>query len=203
MDFHIQNTTQTLNNYNKNLKECSSSFECSLDEDLNKCILNAEQFIDQNLSIYDEGINTIEELEKIAFTTNEFIQNSSGIIVTEYCKKEETWNKYKAIKHQLNEEFINDLISKEFYEEKMKSSQKDKKVENELNKERIIYEKPPHYWEGLIRQGKERNLLSTMEIDIMSMILTFNTSRPKFPSPKQIKIILAAREKLEKNGVLV
>ena len=145
----------------------------------------------------------IEELEKIAFTTNEFVQNSSGIIVTEYCKKEETWNKYKAIKHQLNEEFINDLISKEFYEEKMKSSQKDKKVENELNKERIIYEKPPHYWEGLIRQGKERNLLSTMEIDIMSMILTFNTSRPKFPSPKQIKIILAAREKLEKNGVLV
>ena len=65
MDFHIQNITQTLNNYNKNLKECSSSFEYSPDEDLNKCILNAEQFIDQNLSIYDEGINTIEELEKM------------------------------------------------------------------------------------------------------------------------------------------
>lgn len=46
-----------------------------------------------------------DQIEKIAPQTNKFITNSSGVIVTEYCKKQETWEKFKEVKIDLTDEF--------------------------------------------------------------------------------------------------
>lgn len=47
----------------------------------------------------------------LAQFTNKFIQDSNGIIVTEYCKKQETWEKYKKVEYTLSDKFLEDLIS--------------------------------------------------------------------------------------------
>lgn len=59
------------------------------------------------------------------------------------------------------------------------------------------------YWRNLIEEGLRRKLLSPMEIDLLNIAASIDTPRPKIASPKQAKLILKIREKLENAGVLV
>ncbi len=135
--------------------------------------------------------------------TNDFIQKSGGIIVTEYCKKEETWKKYKDVRVQFSKEFLDDLISKELQESKLKSGQKEQKLHNEVNAEVEIYNLGGQYWRNLIQEGLKRKILSPMEIDLLNIAASIDTPRPRIASPKQAKLIWKIREKLENAGVLV
>lgn len=143
------------------------------------------------------------EIERLAQITNEFIQQSSGIIVTEYCKKEETWKKFKEFEFKLSREFINDLISKTLLEEKMRSEIKDAKLSKSINIESEIVLLGGPYWRNLIEEGKKRKILSSMEIDLLNIAASIDTPRPRIASPKQAKLIWKIREKLENAGVLV
>ena len=143
------------------------------------------------------------EIERLAQITNEFIQQSSGIIVTEYCKKEETWKKFKEFEFKLSREFINDLISKTLVEEKMRSEIKDAKLSKSINIESEIVLLGGPYWRNLIEEGKKRKILSSMEIDLLNIAASIDTPRPRIASPKQAKLIWKIREKLENAGVLV
>lgn len=142
------------------------------------------------------------QIEKIAKKTNEFIQQSGGIIVTEYCKKQDTWDKYKAIAIQLDSAFINDLMPKEIMEEKINSSVKDKKLEKEVNCMIEIYNFGSEYWEKLLNEGTKRHMLSLMEMDLLKLAIDFASDK-KVPSEKQSKLIWKIREKLDNAGVLV
>ena len=52
----------------------------------------------------------IEEIKIVAKMTNDFIINTNdGVIVTEYCKKSETWEKYKKVPYVITNEFRNTL----------------------------------------------------------------------------------------------
>lgn len=142
------------------------------------------------------------QLEKIAKITNEFIQRSNGIIVTEYCKKEETWKKYKEVDITLDDAFINDLTSKELLEQKIKSGIKEKKLENEVNCMVEIYNLGSAYWTNLINEGLKRHIISPMEKDLLELAVAYTEGR-KFPSDKQAKLIWKIREKLDQAGVLI
>lgn len=145
----------------------------------------------------------IEELNKIAFITNKFIQESSGIIVTEYCKKEETWKKFRELDYKLSSEFLNSLISKELIESKMKSQIKEEKLNKNIDIESEIYNLGGQYWRNLIEEGKKRKILSPTEIELLEIPASIDTLKPRFASPKQAKFIWKIREKLENAGVLV
>lgn len=145
----------------------------------------------------------VMEIERIARLTNDFIQKSGGIIVTEYCKKEETWKKYKDVKISFSQEFINELISKELQDSKLKDGQKEQKLTKEVNIETEIYNLGGPYWRNLIQEGLKRKILSPMEIDLLNIAASIDTARPRIASPKQAKLIWKIREKLENAGVLV
>ncbi len=142
------------------------------------------------------------QLEKIARITNEFIQQSNGVIVTEYCKKEETWKKYKEFSMQLDEEFVKDLVSKELIEDKIKSEIKEERLKKEINCLVEIYNLGAAYWTNLLNEGMKRHVLSSMEEDLLKLAIEYANNR-RVPSDKQSKLIWKIRNKLDELGVLV
>lgn len=145
----------------------------------------------------------VYEINKIAQGVNKFIQQSNGVIVTEYCKKEETWKKLQNCKYEFSKEFSNDLVNKSILEEKFRSEVKSEKLTKELNIETEIIKLGGPYWRRLIEEGIKRRILSPMEIDLLQVAASIDTDRPKVASNKQAKLIWKIREKLENNGVLV
>ncbi|HIU71023.1 MAG TPA: AIPR family protein [Candidatus Enterosoma merdigallinarum] len=143
------------------------------------------------------------QLDNLAQFTNSFVTDSNGIIVTEYCKKEDTWNKFKAQNYNLSEEFVKDLVPKSLLQEKMSASKKDQKLSASLNIEYEIVNLGGEYWRNLIQEGIKRRILSASEIDLLNIAASIDTPRPRIASPRQAKLIWKIREKLDKAGVLV
>ena len=142
------------------------------------------------------------QIEKIARITNEFIQKSNGIIVTEYCKKEDTWKKYKDVSISLDKSFLDDLASKEIIESKIQSSIKEKKLEKDVNCMVEVYNLGSTYWTNLLAEGMKRHILSPTEMDLLKLAVAYADGK-KFPSDKQAKLIWEIREKLDQAGVLI
>ena len=142
------------------------------------------------------------QLEKIARATNEFVQKSNGIIVTEYCKKEDTWKKYKDVSVSLDKAFLDDLVSKEIIESKIQSSIKEKKLEKDANCMVEVYNLGSTYWANLLADGMKRHILSPTEIDLLKLAVAYAEGK-KFPSDKQAKLIWKIRDKLDQAGVLI
>lgn len=146
----------------------------------------------------------VQEIERLARATNTYIQESHGVIVTEYCKKEETWNHFRDFRISLSNSLIEDLVDTTFMEEKIGLNDKnDGKVEKEVNIEVEVYNLGPAYWRRLIDEGTKRKILSPQEIDLLKLPASLDTMNPRIPTPKQIKFIWKIREKLENAGVLV
>lgn len=142
------------------------------------------------------------QIEKIAHITNEFIQRSNGIIVTEYCKKEDTWRAYKDFDIPLDNNFLNDLVSKDIIDSKIRSEIRDVKLKKEVNVMVEIYNLGAEYWTNLLNEGMKRRILSSQEIDLLKLAIDFGKDK-KVPSDKQSKFIWKIREKLDNAGVLV
>lgn len=142
------------------------------------------------------------QIEKIARITNEFIQKSNGIIVTEYCKKEDTWKKYKDVSISLDKSFLDDLASKEIIESKIQSSIKEKKLKKDVNCMVEVYNLGSTYWTNLLAEGMKRHILSPTEMDLLKLAVAYADGK-KFPSDKQAKLIWKIREKLDQAGVLI
>ena len=143
------------------------------------------------------------KIEKIAQITNEFIQDSHGVIVTEYCKKEETWTKYKNISYSFSREFLNDLVKEEFLIERLHQAKKEEKTNKDLNVENEIVNLGGAYWRNLIAEGIKRQLLAPNEISLLNIAASIDMPNPRIASPKQAKLIWKIRDKLDNNGVLV
>lgn len=144
-----------------------------------------------------------QAIQKIAPIANEFITNSNGVIVTEYCKHEDTWKKYKEQKIDLDFSFFDDLISESYIKDKLSSSKKDEKLTQNVNILSEIYNLGSDYWTRLKEEGIKRRLLSSKEIDLLNIAISLGTSRPRVPSDRQANFIWKIREKLDKAGVLV
>ena len=143
------------------------------------------------------------EIEKIAKMTNDFIQCSDGVIVTEYCKKEDTWKKYKTVDYEFSQEFIDDLSSVEFESNEINSAKKTAKLYNDIEIQNTIYELGGEYWRKLIEEGKKRRLLTPSDIALLSKPASFDSPRPKLPNPVEVKKIWEIRKKLDEAGVMV
>ena len=141
------------------------------------------------------------QIEKVAHATNEFIRNSVGS-AREYCSKEETWKRYKEVSLSLDPQFVNDLISKEVMDERIKGEIKEKKLEKNVNWLVEIYNLGNSYWTDLLKEGMKRHILSPMETDLLNLAIAF-TAGKKVPSEKQAKLIWKIRNKLDQAGVLI
>lgn len=145
-----------------------------------------------------------DQIEKIAPQTNKFITNSSGVIVTEYCKKQETWEKFKEVKIDLTDEFKNDLINETILEEQARASKKDEKNNKDINIMNEIFNLGSSYWSNLKAEGLKRHELSDKDISLLGLVIkAFLPNATRFPSDKQCKLIWEIRKRLGDLGVLI
>ncbi len=147
-------------------------------------------------SLYPSFVREIEMVSKI---TNDFIQNSNGIIVTEYCKKADTWEKYKNIPYKLSDEFIKDLVSIELNKEIQRSAEKNEKEYQKINCEMEVYKIGSTNWKKYLDFASRYRLLTEKEESILKVAVDMERTG-KTPSSKQAEIIIEIKNKLEEEG---
>lgn len=141
------------------------------------------------------------EIERLAHMTFDYVQKLGGNGM-EHFKKEETWKLFKSAPYKPSRDFLDDLINSEVIESQSRSETKENKLSKKLDIETEIIMAGETYWEGLIKEGLNRHLLSTTEIDLLRVAARVQKTE-KIPSPKQCQWIWKIRTKLEDAGVLV
>ena len=142
------------------------------------------------------------EIEIVTKMTNEFINDSEGMIVTEYCKKLETWEKYKAIPYELSQAFIDDLISADDYRDDQKRAQKDQRLADNISAEVQVINLGAQYWRRLLEEGIKHNLLTPKEQSLLRIASSLDSPKPMIPTTAQAKLILEIRKKLDSEGIV-
>jgi hypothetical protein len=151
-------------------------------------------------SMYPSFAREVEIVSKMA---NDFIQDSHGALVSEYVKRESTWQAFKDYSYQPQPEFLRSLINVKVIKEREEAAAKDQKLDLDLDVESEIFKLGGPYWRKLLQEGQERQILGPMDIGLLKVACSIDTSRPMIPSPKQAKEIWKIRERLGKNGVLI
>jgi len=151
-------------------------------------------------SMYPALVREVEIVSKMA---NDFIQNSNGALVSEYAKREATWEAFERAPYEPKEEFYSSLINSAVIEERKTAASKDRQVDLDLDVESEIFKLGGPYWRNLLKEGQERRILGPMDVGLLKVACSIDTSHPMIPSPKQAKEIWKIRERLGKNGVLI
>lgn len=154
----------------------------------------------------------MREIEKITKITNDFICDSHGMIVTEYCKKKSTWEDYRDnYKYALSKEFCDELLPIEMIKQETKAAKKDQKETNDLQILMDMVSKGADYWDRIMMEGLKRSMLTyqdrTAIQQICSIAKTGNipASRSgKLPSKVMtvVKTAQQIQEKMEAEGYI-
>ena len=154
----------------------------------------------------------MHEIEIVTKMTNDFICDSHGVIVHEYCKKEDTWNEYRdSIKYTPDSNFLNELIPVFMEKEMEQAAVKDQKATNDLQNLMDLFQKGVEYWNKVLTMGVSHRLISFQEQSaikqIISMITSGNipsTSTGNLPRRFQttIKDAIEAESKVSSEGLL-
>ena len=154
----------------------------------------------------------MHEIEIVTKMTNDFICDSHGVIVHEYCKKEDTWNEYRdSIKYTPDSNFLNELLPVSMEKEMEQAAVKDQKATNDLQNLMDLFQKGVEYWNKVLTMGVSHRLISFQEQSaikqIISMITSGNipsTSTGNLPRRFQttIKDAIEAESKVSSEGLL-
>ena len=155
----------------------------------------------------------MREVEKVTKITNDFICDSHGVIVTEYCKRASTWEEYRdTVKYELSADFINELMPESLIKEKEASAKAEQKEINDLQVVMDIVSKGADYWSKLMTAGIQKSLLSYQEQtainQIINMAMTGNvpasaSGKVPYKTMTTIRLALAAKDKLEAEGISI
>ena len=175
--------------------------------------LPAGKSIDWNMIWEKQAISPafMKEIEIVTKMTNDFITDSHGKIVHEYCKDEKTWEKYKTVTYRPSQRFIDELISEGDLEKEKKDAKKDAKETLGLQNLVDLFKIDIRTWQTIRKEGLERKLITYQEgtavRDVIAMI-----SKGALPSGKNGKLspkneqmvrnALSAKEKVEAEGLL-
>lgn len=121
----------------------------------------------------------MREIEILTKKTNEFICDSHGTIVTEYCKQESTWNKFKNLNiHNLSDAFLYELVNESEIIYQEKSARKEQKKTNDFKEFFDLYKLGSKYWENVLKISKEKACITNVqESAILQMIKLINKNQ--------------------------
>lgn len=155
----------------------------------------------------------MHEVELVTKMTNDFICDSHGVIVTEYCKRQTTWEEYRdKVHYHPDKNFLNELVSKDLVKEQEAAAKDDQKDMNELQYVMGVVALGADYWKRLLESGIRVNLLSYAEqTNINQLIAMASTGKipvsanGKIPYKTMtiVKAADAARNKMEAEGIIV
>ncbi len=153
----------------------------------------------------------MREIEIVTKMTNDFICDSHGVIVTEYCKKQETWLDYRDnVKYVPQQKFMEELMPISVIREQETSAQKEQKDINELKYVMQIIELGADYWNHLFVEGVKRGVLGYADQTWLKQAADFAkkadipcSAAGKVPLKvmNMAKSIFAVQEKLEALGI--
>ncbi len=162
----------------------------------------------RNQSVSPAFIHEIETLTKI---TNDFICDSHGVIVTEYCKKEQTWLRFKnEVKYQPSMEFMRELVPLSYVEQQENASRKEEKANNNYKEILDIFALGEPYWREVNAKANSLNLMTNKEkSDIVKLIQMISKGNIPYSRTGNIpyavmEILKSAKsvvEKLETEGI--
>ncbi|MDE6020028.1 MAG: AIPR family protein, partial [Ruminococcus sp.] len=145
----------------------------------------------------------VHEIEIVTKMTNDFIADNCGsMIVTEFCKKAETWEKFKAVKYEPSVDFLKSLTLNEDYNEEETYAFKEEQRNTQINTEMKIYNLGSAYWQSLYEEAAKMKLLSEKDSSLLKIAASIEKTG-YFPSPAQAKAIMAIRDRLDSQGVFV
>ncbi len=155
----------------------------------------------------------MHEIEMVTKMTNDFICDSHGVIVTEYCKRPETWVAYRDnVRYTPSEKFLSELMPESITKEQEVASQKDQKDTNDLNYVTEIIKLGAGYWQRLLEEGTSRAALGYVEQNTLRQAVDF-THKGNIPCSASGKVpartmalaksIYDVKDKLESLGIKI
>lgn len=155
----------------------------------------------------------MHEIEIVTKMTNDFICDSHGVIVTEYCKRPETWVSYRDnVCYTPSEKFLSELMPESITKEQEVASQKDQKDTNDLNYVTEIIKLGAGYWQRLLEEGTSRAALGYVEQNTLRQAVDFAhkgnipcSASGKVPARTMAlaKSIYDVKDKLESLGIKI
>ena len=146
----------------------------------------------------------VTAIEFIAEETYDFLtQNANGGLVRTFAQQESTWGKFKNLPLELPPDFIDDMVDIESIKEQEAEQRKEQGMNNQLSLEIQVYNLGADFWNNLLEEAMQSNLVSEKDIDLLSIGCRLNAPIPKLPSPKQAKLMMAIKDRLEKQGITV
>lgn len=153
----------------------------------------------------------MHEIEVVTKMTNDFICESYGVIVTEYCKKEATWIAYRdQVKYIPSAKFIEELMPEMIMREEEVSAQKDQKDAEDLKYVMDIITAGTDYWQRLLDLGVQSGNISNSDqyylrqaIEMAKKVLVPVSSSGKVPFKvmQTAKAIYEVKDKLASFGI--
>ena len=143
----------------------------------------------------------IEQANMVARAVNTFICNSHGMIVTEYCKKKETWEAFRQVKIQLLPAFYMSLVSRDESKEEERIALKEEREIEKISAEITVVNLGSAYWQSLLRNPIAAGELNYKDRSFLEFAAAIETSG-KVPTSSQAKAILAVRKKLIDKGII-
>lgn len=155
----------------------------------------------------------MHEIEMVTKMTNDFICDSHGVIVTEYCKRPETWVAYRDnVSYTPSKKFLSELMPESITKEQEVASQKDQKDTNDLNYVTEIIKLGAGYWQRLLEEGTSRAALGYVEQNTLRQAVDFAhkgnipcSASGKVPARTMAlaKSIYDVKDKLESLGIKI
>ncbi len=118
--------------------------------------------------------------------------------VTEWCKKEQCWITLKAREYTLDSIITEFLLTRDEQKKERVTGRREHAIVNGIQVQAEVVKKGQEYWEAALRWGKERKLLTDIDISFLTAATKMNFGR--IPSEKQCQRIVNIEAKLIDEG---
>lgn len=155
----------------------------------------------------------MREIELVTKMTNDFICDSHGIIVTEYCKKEDTWVTFRdTVPYTPSDRFIDELMPEGLVKEQEESAQKEQKGVDDLKYVMQIIEPGAEYWQKLFVEGVKRGALKYSDQTWLKQAMEFaskgdipcsSSGKVPYKTMTMAKTVMEIKERLESLGIKI
>ena len=153
----------------------------------------------------------MREIELVTKMTNDFICDSHGIIVTEYCKKEDTWVAFRdTVPYTPSDRFVDELMPEGLVKEQEESAQKEQKGVDDLKYVMQIIEPGAEYWQKLYVEGVKRGALKYSDQTWLKQAMEFaskgdipcsSSGKVPYKTMTMAKTVMEIKERLESLGI--
>lgn len=137
----------------------------------------------------------VKQIQKVSYLVYKHLTSKDRLVenVTEWAKRESSWNIAKEIQFDYEEDFIKDLVNKDYVITQDHSAVKEQKKVKEMNALLQVYDYGSLFWKDVYNWGQRSKIWNTQDISLLKLAMGIDEG--KVPSDKQSIKILQILEK--------